>query len=38
MDEMIEGTLPGKRARGKPRTTWLDNVKHGQEFIFGRSA
>jgi len=25
--EVMEGTLPGKWARGRLRTTWLDNVK-----------
>ena len=23
----MEGSLPGKRARGRPRTAWQDNIK-----------
>ena len=25
--EMVECTMPGSRARGRPRTSWLDNIK-----------
>ena len=25
--EIMEGSLPGKRARGRPRTAWQDNIK-----------
>ena len=24
--EIMQGTVPGKRARGKPRKRWMDNV------------
>ena len=25
--EIMQGTMPGTRARGRPRMTWMDNVK-----------
>ena len=25
--EMIQGTVPGARMRGRPRTAWMDNIK-----------
>ena len=25
--EIIQGTLPGTRTRGKPRTSWMDNIQ-----------
>ncbi len=25
--DIIQGTTPGSRARGRPRTAWLDNIK-----------
>jgi len=25
--EIIQGATPGFRARGRPKTTWLDNIK-----------
>jgi len=25
----MQGTMPGARRRGRPRTTWIDNVKSG---------
>ena len=24
--EIMQGTMPGKRRRGRPRTTWMDNI------------
>ena len=24
---IIQGTLPGARRRGRPRTAWMDNIK-----------
>ena len=26
-DEMMQGTMPGARRRGRPRTAWMDNIK-----------
>jgi len=25
--EMMQGTMPGARRRGRPRTAWIDNIK-----------
>jgi len=25
--DLIQGTTPGSRARGRPKTAWLDNIK-----------
>ena len=25
--EIMQGTLPGARRRGRPRTAWMDNIK-----------
>ena len=25
--EIMQGTMPGARRRGRPRTTWMDNIK-----------
>jgi len=25
--EIIQGTMPGARRRGRPRTAWVDNIK-----------
>jgi len=25
--EIMQGTMPGARTRGRPRTTWMDNIK-----------
>ena len=25
--EIMQGTMPGARRRGKPRTAWMDNIK-----------
>jgi len=25
--EIMQGTMPGARGRGKPRTAWMDNIK-----------
>ena len=25
--EIMQGTIPGGRGRGRPRTNWLDNIK-----------
>jgi len=25
--EIVEGTMPGTRVRGRPHTTWQDNIK-----------
>ena len=25
--EIIQGTMPGARRRGRPRTVWMDNIK-----------
>ena len=25
--EIVQGTMPGARRRGKPRTAWMDNIK-----------
>jgi len=25
--EMMQGTMPGVRRRGRPRTAWIDNIK-----------
>jgi len=25
--EMMQGTMPGARRRGRPRTAWMDNIK-----------
>ena len=25
--EIMQGTMPGARRRGRPRTAWMDNVK-----------
>jgi len=25
--EIMQGTMPGVRRRGRPRTTWIDNIK-----------
>jgi len=25
--EIMQGTMPGTRRRGKPRTAWMDNIK-----------
>jgi len=25
--EIIQGTMPGARRRGRPRTAWMDNIK-----------
>ena len=25
--EIIQGTLPGRRARGRPKISWMDNIK-----------
>ena len=27
--EIIRGTVPGARRRGRPRTAWMDNIKTG---------
>jgi hypothetical protein len=32
--DIIQGTMPGKRRRGKPRTTWIDNIKDWTESQF----
>jgi len=26
-EEMMQGTMPGARRRGRPRTAWMDNIK-----------
>ena len=26
-NEIMQGTMPGARRRGRPRTAWMDNVK-----------
>jgi len=25
--ELMQGTMPGARRRGRPRTAWIDNIK-----------
>ena len=25
--EIMQGTMPGSRRRGRPRTAWMDNIK-----------
>jgi len=25
--EIMQGTMPGARKRGRPRTAWMDNIK-----------
>jgi len=25
--EIVQGTMPGARRRGRPRTAWMDNIK-----------
>ena len=25
--EIMQGTMPGARTRGRPRTAWMDNIK-----------
>jgi len=25
--EIMQGTMPGERRRGRPRTAWMDNIK-----------
>jgi len=27
LDEIMQGTVPGARRRGRPRTAWMDNIK-----------
>ena len=27
MKEIMQGTMPGERRRGRPRTAWMDNIK-----------
>jgi len=27
--EIMQGTMPGARRRGRPRTAWIDNIKSG---------
>ena len=29
--QLLEGKINGKRSRGRPRITWMDNIKSGQE-------
>ena len=30
--EIMQGTIPGTRARGRPRMTWMDKMsRHGQD-------
>jgi len=26
-EEIMQGTMPGARRRGRPRTAWMDNIK-----------
>jgi len=26
--EIMQGTMPGARRRGRPRTAWMDNIKN----------
>jgi len=26
-EEIMQGTMPGARRRGRPRTTWMDNIR-----------
>jgi len=26
-EEILQGTMPGARRRGRPRTAWMDNIK-----------
>jgi len=30
--EIMQGTMPGARRRGRPRTAWMDNIIRGQDY------
>src|SRR5688572_18632925 len=34
--EIMQGTVPGARARGKPRKRWMDNVGEWLEYYYQR--
>jgi len=34
--EIIQGTMPGARRRGRPCTAWMDNVKDMDRTDYGR--
>ena len=32
--EIMQGTMPGARRQGRPRTAWMDNIKSGQDSLW----
>jgi len=32
--EIMQGTIPGARRRGRPRTAWIDNIKSWQDSLW----
>jgi len=35
--EIMQGTMPGARRRGRPRTAWMDNIKTCTKLLVKKS-
>jgi len=35
--EIMQGTMPGVRRRGRPRTAWMDNIKTWTKLLVKKS-